>query len=373
MSRIYAFGSNGSGQLGLGHTQDVSYPSPSHLLHQTFEDDHPISIVAGGNHTLVLYRSGAVFAAGSNAFCCCGLRADVERSEKFERVIFDDGGGARGGLIDRFKAVAATWEASFFVTRDDVFFVAGRGLKGELGLGKGVQETVNAPKAIVRFPPEGTSIEKIASCMGHVSVILSSGEVWGWGASRKGQLGATLTAAAVAHEPTKIGEFSELGVQDMACGRDFTFLKVKRKDISYLLFGECKWLADSKSKIDTEGEASSSVIASWGTVYLLDSQGKIRGFGRGDRGQLPPANLPSLRETAAGSEHCLGLAKDGSVLAWGWGEHGNCGPEVDEHGVTADSFSPIALDLEPGWSVSMVAAGCATSFVVTRRPPELLA
>lgn len=369
MSRILALGSNSSGQLGLSHLNDVSHPTPVHLLHQSFEDDYPISIVAGGNHTLILYKSGAIFAAGSNAYCCCGFRADVERSETFERVIFDDG---KGTLIDRFKFVAATWEASFFVTRDDVLYVAGRGMKGELGLGEGLSETVIAPKAMARFSPEGTSIEKIASCMGHVVVLLSSGELWGWGTSRKGQLGPSLEAAAVVPEPVRMRDYSNLEVMDVACGRDFTVLGAKvNHGLEIVLAGKSKWLSDWKPGVLSD--TSTSLTACWSSVYLLTSESKVLGFGRGDRGQLPPADLPPLAQVASGSEHCLGLTRDGRVLAWGWGEHGNCGLEVNEHGITTDSFSRMVLDLEPGWSVSMVGAGCATSFIVIRKPPDLAA
>lgn len=375
MFRILSFGSNSSSQLGLSHTNDVSQPTAAHLLdHQSFdvEDDydHPISIAAGGNHTLILFRSGAVFAAGSNAFCCCTLAADVGKSETFQQVVFDDDGGS-GGLVDRFKAVAATWEASFFVTIDNVLYVAGRGLKGELGLGEGVTETVSAPRAVRGFPPKSTTIGKIASCMGHVVVVLSSGEVWGWGTSRKGQLGETLRARAVVPEPMKINEFEGLEVLDVACGRDFTVSKARRDDrAEFMLLGMGKGLVGWK--LQTSLQTSPSVFASWGNVYLLDREGKISGFGRSDRGQLPPSDLPPLCEAAAGSEHCLGLTRDGSVVAWGWGEHGNCGIEVGERGRTSDSFGLIPIGLDSGWTVSMVGAGCATSFVVIRKASKLV-
>jgi alpha-tubulin suppressor-like RCC1 family protein len=71
--RLFSLGSNGSGQLGIGHQEDVSSPQPcifdeASSLQRLEPDDEIVKVVAGGNHTLVLFASGAVFAAGSNEF-----------------------------------------------------------------------------------------------------------------------------------------------------------------------------------------------------------------------------------------------------------------------------------------------------------------
>lgn len=77
---LFAFGSNGSGQLGIGHDEDVSVPTrclfeegqtPSEEENGT--QAKTIScIVAGGNHTLILYQDGSVYAAGCNEDGRCG-------------------------------------------------------------------------------------------------------------------------------------------------------------------------------------------------------------------------------------------------------------------------------------------------------------
>lgn len=119
---LFAFGSNGSGQLGLGHTEDVSIPTRC-----VFDDEASpqadngkvVRIAAGGNHTLVLFENGAVYAAGCNVDGRCGLhRSRVEGEEdegevlRFRRVVvtvdgYGDGDERR--TYDTFKNVSATW------------------------------------------------------------------------------------------------------------------------------------------------------------------------------------------------------------------------------------------------------------------------
>ena len=90
MERIFALGSNGSGQLGIGHMDDVSLP-----VECIFDDDTDNQqnandkvvggrrgkvkrISCGGNHTLILFEDGAVYAAGLNDDLRCGVRRNTD-------------------------------------------------------------------------------------------------------------------------------------------------------------------------------------------------------------------------------------------------------------------------------------------------------
>ena len=101
-----------------------------------------------------------------------------------------------------------------------------------------------------------------------------------------------------------------------------------------------------------------SPFASWSNVYILESStNKVKALGRDDHGQLPPKQLPGVWTMAAGSEHCVGLTPEGRVVAWGWGEHGNCGRKSDE---TGQGWSVLPLPLA---RAAGVGAGCATTFI----------
>jgi protein ATS1 len=189
---VFAFGSNGSGQLGIGHAEDVSIPTEC-LFTSPTPNDKIVNVVAGGNHTLILTESGAVYAAGCNTDGRCGPGIQTLREEDetkngqaeenillFRRIFLSDTSTLK--TIDTFKCVSATWEGSILVpsTRDKVF-VLGSTPKGELGLGKDITMPILDPGvSIPNFPPRGTTVASLASGMGHTVAILSNGEGSTW-------------------------------------------------------------------------------------------------------------------------------------------------------------------------------------------------
>jgi protein ATS1 len=366
--QLFAFGSNGSGQLGIGHLEDVSVPTkcifPEELssLGTDSGQDDIIRIVAGGNHTLVLFRTGAVYATGSTENGKCGFPVAENTPEAgalrpdFRQVLVH----LDGRHVDTFKAISATWEASFLVSTDDEVFVLGFGSRGELGLGKEQIETVSRPGRILDFPPQGTQITAISSGIGHTVVVLSNGEVYGWGGARKGQLGVAVSERKVLWTPEKVNgiPFRATGV---ACGREFTIVTGSMKTGEFTIIGSDKWGVISGAPQKAMGY---SVAASWNGIYVHQLDMSIKTWGRNDRGQLPPSNFPRPRQIAVGSEHAVALLDDKTIVAFGWGEHGNCGPETDAQGNVKGRWSQIPLAIEDARAVS-VAAGCATSWVIT--------
>ncbi|KAL4997009.1 regulator of chromosome condensation 1/beta-lactamase-inhibitor protein II [Aspergillus recurvatus] len=379
---LFAFGSNGSGQLGIGHNEDVSMPEKC-IFEDDFSFQNSVSglsaqpsnstvsrIVAGGNHTLVLLNDGRVYIAGWG-------------QPVFKRVFVTDAEtGTEHGL---FKGVAATWEASVVVASaasesqagcSDVVFVLGSGTKGELGLGAGVTEAQTNGVRIPNFPPQGVKVRSVAGGMGHVVVICSDGSVYGWGTARKGQLGSKLASEKIVWEPRRIGLEGigvEFAVSDAVCGREFTVLCGDKAKGEFVILGPSSGSPAEKDRwgIRTENPASEGVKgyfgihASWHGVYVHREDQSICAWGRNDRGQLPPGDLGKAREVAVGSEHCLALLDDDrgrGVVAFGWGEHGNCGAKTDTQGNVKGACAWISLP--EGVEVVGVGAGCATSWII---------
>jgi protein ATS1 len=241
-------------------------------------------------------------------------------------------------------------------------YACGQGLSGELGLGEGHERSLQ-PKQIADFPPNGTSIIQINSCMAHTVVVLSNGEVWGWGKGRKGQLGEPY---ADVWSPRKI-EGVPFAVRRAVCGKDFTGLFASPEDGRTYLIGIGK---NDRFNLRASLPASmlgwADVVASWGSIYILKQNGELLGFGRNDHGQLPPPGISTIRAVAAGSEHCLASTDTGKVLAWGWGEHGNCGEPTDANGDVNRRWNEVPVDGE----AKAIFAGCATSFVMTTSEGE---
>jgi protein ATS1 len=352
-TRLYAFGSNGSGQLGIGHTDDVFKPTEV-LLSTSAKSKSIVNIASGGNHSVILFNDATIITHGEN---------------DDGRCVNHHGIGSQGQADDRQHAedslhgsgishIAATWSATIMVYDSTSVRVAGSGESGQLGLGPGVTACAK-PTLVKDFPPPGLRIVRLAACMAHAVAVLSNGDVWGWGSGRKGQLGQP---AEIVWAPRKM-ELINFLAADVACGKDFTCVFGEPQAGELVLFG-----LDRNDRFHVRENTPKQlatwkrVASSWGSLFVQTIDGKITAWGRNDHGQLPPQGLLPLKAFVAGSEHCIGLTESGSVVAWGWGEHGNCG-QIVEH---SDKANDHRVELKIPEEVIALFAGCATSFIVTR-------
>lgn len=362
MEALFTLGSNGSGQLGISHKEDVSVPKPV-LFHPDMPDSPVVKVAAGGNHTLLLTEAGNVYWSGDAQSGACGIGPQTDVPVFQEIQLAKDATNAPQSVA----LIAATWEASFIVAKDaqgknSELYSLGLGNKGELGLGEFIVRTPSATR-IKGFPPQDTEIVDIHACMGHAIVVLGNGDAYGWGNCRKGQAGEP---AAVLHAPRKVDGL-DFKVTRAVCTKEATCFFGSPES------GELKVLGSDKWKLVSDAPPKApiwmDVGASWGNTYILTSEKTLLSWGRDDHGQLPPPNLPALASIAIGSEHVVTKTEDGDVLAWGWGEHGNCGPQVENNDVKG-KWNVIASSkyIPPESQISSIGAGCATSWIcITRR------
>lgn len=201
----------------------------------------------------------------------------------------------------------------------------------------------------------------LASGLDHSVLALTNGQVFGWGNGRKGQLGEP---AEVVWRPREIRNL-KFPVVRVVCGREFTYL-VGREG-RHAILGSGKYNVKAQENATIPDFPPKDIGSSWGSIYVLDTFGRLNSWGRNDHGQLGPPDLPDIKQIAAGSEHVVALTKETStqnskVISWGWGEHGNCGAELDENGdVTRGKWNEIPTQ-HPALGVG---AGCATSFFWT--------
>ncbi|PSR83755.1 ATS1 protein [Coniella lustricola] len=362
---LYALGSNGAGQLGIGHDQDVSIPRQ--VLFQTgAEPVAPIvKVAAGGNHTLLLARNGKLYWAGDCSTGACGPLARPQNANPPPFIVQDAVLPAHGedGSAATVQFIAATWESSVITQCDPdgratVVSTFGTGHKGELGQGQFIIRTP-AITRIKDFPTPGTEIVDLSACMGHVVAVLSNGEVWGWGNGRKGQLG--LNIDGVVYEPERI-EGIDFEAARAVCGREFTMVFGRPESGKFLILGADK--AGIKSSAPTQITGWRDVGASWGGAYILQDDGVLLSWGKDDHGQLAPPGLPKLANISVGSEHVVAITAAGDVLSWGWGEHGNCGPQVENNDVKGRWNTIASKKYIPlGSEIIATGAGCATSWI----------
>lgn len=349
---LFALGSNGSGQLGLGHDEDMATPQSVPADSLGLDCSSMIKrLAAGGNHTVVLSSDGRAFSAGDNSDGRCGTE-EFELSSRFREI------HALGDKNSRWEDAAATWSATILVRNGgQEVWVCGSGDSGELGLGDGVREAKQLIR-ILDFPPAGTRVVQLEACMAHVVAVVDDGAVYGWGKGRKGQLG---DGGHDSWTPRKVSGL-QFRVERAVCGKDFTCLFGNSR------VGEVQMLGpDGRDRFNLKASAPlrvpgwRDVCASWGNVFVLQENGKLLAWGRDDHGQLPAREMPEIAMVAAGSEHCLASKLDGTVLAWGWGEHGNCGEHTDAKGDVKGTWNELTV---PG-VVRGIFSGCATSFILT--------
>lgn len=372
---VYALGSNGSGQLGIGHDQDVSIPRQV-VFSPGSEPASPIvRVAAGGNHTLLLTSDGQLFRAGDSSTGACGPTAtgqgsSAEGQQQHVAQSVNLPMAADGTTAAPVRHIAATWEASVIVQADDqgrstVVSAFGVGMKGELGQGQFIVRTPSI-SLIKDFPPPDTEVVDLSACMGHVVAVLSNGDVYGWGNGRKGQLGTAVEG--VADEPRRVEDVG-FKVSRAVCGREFTCLFGPSESGEILVFGADK--AGVRSAAPATALGWKDVGASWGGVYILKQDGELVNWGRDDHGQLAPPQLPRLDRISIGSEHAVVITEDGDVLSWGWGEHGNCGPKT-ENGDVKGRWNTIASKkyIPSGSEIVGIGAGCATSWISITIPSQ---
>ncbi|KAL9063123.1 MAG: hypothetical protein Q9157_008407 [Trypethelium eluteriae] len=347
---LYAFGSNGSGQLGLGHCDDVSVPSKVFLAAPE-TTAKPSKIAAGGNHTLLLLSTGDMYACGLNTDGRYGTVANQHQHTIFQKIEIQY---SPTQIISKFRLCAATWESSTFVDEDGRVFTSGTGHKGQLGQGPSVS-SCGTPTLIHGFPPLGTQIVDLVASMGHTVAVLSDGSVYGWGTGRKGQLGQPSRDCWI---PRKV-ESIPFHAMRAACGKDFTYIVGDAGEGQHLIFGSDKWQVVSAAPREVHGWRD--ISASWSNIYVLLDSGILLAWGRNDHGQIPSEGLASVTKLAAGSEHVLVFnGAIGTCLAYGWGEHGNCG-DLKGNQDAPVSGSPVLVEPE----VLQMGAGCATSWIIT--------
>ena len=358
MTVVFAIGSNGSGQLGIGHKEDVSVPKQV-LFHPEDASMSIAGIATGGNHTILLTKSGDLYWSGDPSSGACGLGKELQ-VPVFQPARLSQ--SERDTDIGPVSLICATWEASFIVASDATgkkarIFSLGVGAKGELGSGEFIVRTPTATP-LPDFPPPGTEIVDLAACMGHVVAVLDNGDAYGWGNGRKGQVGEP---AGTVHAPRKV-DGVDFQVYRAVCTKEATCLFGSPESGRVHVLGSDKWRI--KSNASERLSPWTDVAAGWGAVYILRNDGSLQAWGRDDHGQLPPPGLPALTQIAIGSEHAVALTDKGDVLAWGWGEHGNCGPQVENNDVKG-RWNVIASSnfIPKNSKIVGIGAGCATSWV----------
>ncbi|KAF1959535.1 RCC1/BLIP-II [Byssothecium circinans] len=358
--RLYVFGSNGEGQLGIPAQEILDKPTiaPSWPPQETLR-----AIRSGDNHTLFLTPSGQIFVTGYDRQGQIGNSFTNGTQVKLEHIQKTYSG------ID---LCAATCESSAYIAnpsksdgaQEASLTTEGTSRWGEVGLGVITSTLGHTSEEIVQKLPD--AVVDIAAGGWHYVLILANGEVFGWGKARLEQLGVKLLHAPQqrVRKPTRIEEDIPFKPVKVACGKEFTYLVADPEDGRHYLLG-CDKLG-LRTDMPENIKGWKQIAASWNAIYVLFGDGRLIAWGKDNLFQLVPDDLPLIEKIAVGSEHVLALTRDGKLISWGWGTHGNCG-DLSGLGdkVKNDIVSGVWNEIDIPGRIHFVGAGFCTSFVLT--------
>ncbi|GBP45055.1 X-linked retinitis pigmentosa GTPase regulator [Eumeta japonica] len=204
---IYTVGCNEEGQLGTGDTESHAVPQ---YVDIEGEDSRIAQVSAGSNHTAILTENGNVYVCGSNSDGQLGLGEETRTCLKFTKLKF----------MEQIAFVECGYYHTVFITTDGVVFITGDNESQKLGL-KSASSNVYVPEVL----PLETPI-KSACCGASHTFLLSMDEtkILAFGSNEKGQLGFPKDVANIT-EPTEVDMdkmFDGYQLKLVACGATHT-------------------------------------------------------------------------------------------------------------------------------------------------------
>ncbi|NWU91025.1 RPGR regulator, partial [Upupa epops] len=276
--KLFMFGSNNWGQLGLGSKSTVSKPTCVKAL----KPEKPKLAVCGRNHTLVYTEKGHVYAAGGNSEGQLGL-GDTEERTTFHVVSFFTS-------QHKIKQLAAGSYTSAALTEDGQLFVWGDNSEGQIGLAH--EPCVSVPCQV----DVGKPVSSVSCGYYHSALVTGDGELYTFGEPENGKLGLLPEQLKNSRVPQPVPGIMER-VSKVACGGEHTVV-LTETDVYTFGLGQCgqlghgtllfetpvpkpvKHLRRHKIRYVTCGESHTAVVAENGLMFTFGDgrHGKL-GFG----------------------------------------------------------------------------------------------
>ncbi|KAK2917307.1 hypothetical protein Q8A73_004053 [Channa argus] len=201
--KLFMFGSNNWGQLGLGSKASVNKPTCVKAL-----KSEKVQLVAcGRNHTLICTARGKVYASGGNSEGQLGL-GDCEERTTFHKVDFFDSLGP-------MKMLAASSNISAVLTESGKLFMWGDNNEGQIGLGK--ESHACSPQEVT----VGRPINWVSCGYYHSALVTVDGALYTFGERDSGKLGLG-TDQVPGHRVPQLVKTIKEPVTQVACGGGHT-------------------------------------------------------------------------------------------------------------------------------------------------------
>lgn len=304
-TRLFAWGTNGSGQLGNNAITDSPIPTAVNST-GALAGKSITSVAVGSNHSIALSSDGKVAAWGYNGFGQLGIGTTTD---SLVPVSTTSTGVLSGKTV---IAIAAGQFHNLALCTDGTLVAWGYNFYGQLG--NGLTSNSSTPVAVSKTGVlTGKTITAIAAGTYHSFALCSDGTLAAWGYNGNGELGNGGTG------------FSPLPVSVDTTG------VLAGKTIAAVFAGSFHSFV-----LCTDGS-----LASWG----------YNGYGQLGDNSVISRSVPVLVNTSgvlsgktitaacAGYYHSLALCADGSVAAWGYNGSGELG-----NGTNNSSSIPVAVN-----------------------------
>lgn len=180
-NRVYSFGRNREGQLGLGHTQDQYSPEEVTLP----SGEKAVHIAAGGKHSFIVTKTPdgkrKVYSFGLNKNGQLGLGHNKNVNEPTEVDLSD--------FQARPFQIAAGGHHTMILFRNRSLCGFGLNRNRQLGLMDYKDRNICTSPEILGLIPNGDRPIEIAAGGSHTLVLKESGELYGFGLQTEGQIG----------------------------------------------------------------------------------------------------------------------------------------------------------------------------------------
>ncbi|XP_008577801.1 PREDICTED: X-linked retinitis pigmentosa GTPase regulator [Galeopterus variegatus] len=274
-NKLYMFGSNNWGQLGLGSKSTVSKPTCVKAL----KPEKVKFAACGRNHTLVSTEEGKVYASGGNNEGQLGL-GDTEERNTFHLIQFFTS-------QHKIKQLSAGSNTSAALTEDGDLFMWGDNSEGQIGLRNITNVCVPHQVTI------GKPISWISCGYYHSAFVTMDGELYTFGEHECGKLGLPDQLLFNHRTPQPVPGIPEKVIQ-VACGGGHTVALTEKAVYAFGLgqFGQLglgtflfesseprviEHIKNHKISYISCGENHTSLITDLGLLYT---------FGDGRHGKL---------------------------------------------------------------------------------------
>lgn len=301
---LWAWGSNGNGQLGDNSLGTASKSSPVSVV-GGFADW--IRASAGIGHSIGLRANGTLWAWGANSY---GRLGDGTTTPRFSPV------SVVGGFTDWDSAAAGNTH-SLAIRANGTAWAWGFNANGRLG-DNTASLSATSPVSVVGGFTDWTSV---AAGLSHSVGLRANGTIWTWGYNTGGQLGDSSIGTASKSSPVAVvGGFTD-------------------------------WIQISATSVHTIALRANGTAWAWGS----NTSGRL-GDGTTVAKSSPVAVVGGFTDWVQVSANIHTVAVRANGTAWAWGANGS-GQLGDGSLTTASKSSPVSV---VGGFTDWVQVSCST-------------